>query len=38
VKKETADRPGKMEGQSAHTREAKLGCNAECIVTQSPVI
>lgn len=26
VKKETADRPGKREGQSAHTREAKLGC------------
>jgi hypothetical protein len=26
VKKETADRPGKTEGQSAHTREAKLGC------------
>jgi hypothetical protein len=26
VKKETADRPGKTAGQSAHTREAKLGC------------
>jgi hypothetical protein len=26
VKKETADRRGKTEGQSAHTREAKLGC------------
>jgi hypothetical protein len=26
VKKETADRPGKREGQSAHTREAKRGC------------
>lgn len=26
VKKETAGRPSKTEGQSAHTREAKLGC------------
>ncbi|HVA71929.1 MAG TPA: ISKra4 family transposase, partial [Candidatus Limnocylindrales bacterium] len=26
VKKETAGRPGKMEGQPAHTRECKLGC------------
>jgi hypothetical protein len=26
VKKETAPRPGKTEAQSAHTREAKLGC------------
>ncbi len=26
VKKETANRPGKTAGQSAHTREAKLGC------------
>jgi hypothetical protein len=26
VKKETAGRPGKIEGQPAHTREAKLGC------------
>ncbi|MFI5098868.1 MAG: ISKra4 family transposase [Candidatus Acidiferrales bacterium] len=26
VKKETMGRPGKMEGQPAHTREAKLGC------------
>jgi hypothetical protein len=26
VKKETVDRQGKMEGQPAHTREAKLGC------------
>ena len=26
VKKETAGRPGKTEGQPAHTREAKLGC------------
>ena len=26
VKKETEDRRGKTEGQSAHTREAKLGC------------
>ena len=26
VKKETAGRPGKVEGQSAHTREVKLGC------------
>src|SRR6202011_3586567 len=26
VKKETMDRPGKTEGQPAHTREAKLGC------------
>jgi hypothetical protein len=26
VKKETVGRQGKMEGQSAHTREAKLGC------------
>ena len=26
VKKETVDRPGKTEGQPAHTREAKLGC------------
>jgi hypothetical protein len=26
VKKETRGRPGKMEGQPAHTREAKLGC------------
>ena len=26
VKKETAGRPGKTAGQSAHTREAKLGC------------
>ena len=26
VKKETAGRPGKIEGQPAHTREVKLGC------------
>jgi len=26
VKKETLGRPGKTEGQPAHTREAKLGC------------
>jgi hypothetical protein len=26
VKKETVDRQGKLEGQPAHTREAKLGC------------
>jgi len=26
VKKETAGRPGKIEGQPAHTRECKLGC------------
>jgi hypothetical protein len=26
VKKETVDRKGKLEGQPAHTREAKLGC------------
>ena len=26
VKKETVDRPGKTEGEPAHTREAKLGC------------
>jgi hypothetical protein len=26
VRKETQDRPGKMPGQPAHTREAKLGC------------
>jgi len=26
VKKETLGRPGKVEGQPAHTREAKLGC------------
>jgi hypothetical protein len=26
VKKETVGRPGKKEGQPAHTREAKLGC------------
>lgn len=26
VKKETAGRPGKAEGQPAHTREVKLGC------------
>lgn len=26
VKKETADRKGKTDGQPAHTREAKLGC------------
>jgi hypothetical protein len=26
VKKETAGRPGKIDGQPAHTREAKLGC------------
>lgn len=26
VKKETVGRPGKAEGQPAHTREAKLGC------------
>jgi hypothetical protein len=26
VKKETVGRPGKLEGQPAHTREAKLGC------------
>jgi hypothetical protein len=26
VKKETAGRPGKVEGQPAHTRECKLGC------------
>jgi hypothetical protein len=26
VKKETAGRPGKTDGQPAHTREAKLGC------------
>jgi hypothetical protein len=26
VKKETVGRPGKTEGQPAHTREAKLGC------------
>jgi len=26
VKKETAGRPGRMEGQPAHTRDAKLGC------------
>ena len=26
VKKETVDRPGKVEGQPAHTREVKLGC------------
>jgi len=26
VKKETVGRPGKTEGQTAHTREAKLGC------------
>jgi len=26
VKKETADRPGKTEGQPSHTREVKLGC------------
>jgi len=26
VKKETAGRPGKTEGQPAHTRDAKLGC------------
>jgi hypothetical protein len=26
VKKETVGRPGKVEGQPAHTREAKLGC------------
>jgi hypothetical protein len=26
VKKETAGRPGKRDGQPAHTREAKLGC------------
>jgi hypothetical protein len=26
VKKETVGRPGKIEGQPAHTREAKLGC------------
>jgi hypothetical protein len=26
VKKETAGRPGKREGQPAHTREVKLGC------------
>lgn len=31
VKKETVGRPGKMEGQPAHTREAKLGC----VFTQS---
>jgi hypothetical protein len=38
VKKETLGRQGKTDGQPAHTREVKLGCNAECIVTQSPVI
>jgi hypothetical protein len=27
VKKETVGRPGKTEGQPAHTREAKLGCS-----------
>jgi hypothetical protein len=26
VKKETADRPGKLDGVPAHTREVKLGC------------
>ena len=26
VKKETVNRPGKTEGEPAHTREAKLGC------------
>ena len=26
VKKETAGRPGRIDGQPAHTREAKLGC------------
>ena len=26
VKKETVGRPGKVEGQAAHTREVKLGC------------
>jgi hypothetical protein len=28
VKKETLGRPGKTEGQPAHTWEVKLGCNA----------
>jgi hypothetical protein len=36
VRKESEGRAGKRDGQPAHTREAKLGCNAECIVTQSP--
>jgi hypothetical protein len=38
VHKETEGRVSKQDGQPAHTREAKLGCNAACIVTQSPVI
>jgi hypothetical protein len=35
VRKESEGRAGKQDGQPAHTRKAKLGCNAECIVTQS---
>jgi hypothetical protein len=35
MRKESEGRAGKKDGQPAHTREAKLGCNAECIVTQS---
>jgi hypothetical protein len=38
VKKETLGRQGKADGQPAHTREVKLGCNALSTVMQTPFI
>jgi hypothetical protein len=38
VRKESEGRVGKPDGQPAHTREAKLGCNALSIVMQTPCI
>lgn len=37
VKKETLGRQGKADGQPAHTREVKLGCNALCILMWSRI-
>jgi hypothetical protein len=38
VRAETEQRPGKIDGQPAHTREVKLGCNALHTVMQTPFI
>jgi hypothetical protein len=37
VRKESEGRVGKRDGQPAHTREAKLGCNALCILMWSRI-
>jgi hypothetical protein len=37
VRKECEGRAGKRDGQPAHTREAKLGCNALCILMWSRI-